>query len=162
MLAPPELEIVIYEELDQIPPFNPDKEEDNSSGPVARFRTALQEADAVLFSTPEYAHGVPGTLKNALDWVVGSGELSGKPVAMVNASSRGTYAQASLKEILTTMDARLLHAAEVTVHVLGKNTTPAEIAATPESSSTLTKSLQSVVNICAREKTERHQTAVHG
>lgn len=65
---------------------------------VTDFRTALRTADAVIFSVPEYAHGVPGVLKNALDWVVASGELAGKPVALFNPSARGTYAQASLSE----------------------------------------------------------------
>ena len=156
-LAPPELEIVIYEGLDQIPPFNPEKEADTLSGPVAQFRTALEEAAAVLFSTPEYAHGLPGTLKNALDWVVGSGELSRKPVVLMNASSRGTYAHASLKEILVTMDANLLQEAEVTIDILGKNYTPTEIAQNPEFSSVLSASLRCVVEACVQEQTKRDQ-----
>jgi chromate reductase, NAD(P)H dehydrogenase (quinone) len=144
LLAPPELDVVVYEELDRIPPFNPDRETDNESGPVADFRAAIRDSDAVLFSTPEYAHGVPGALKNALDWIVGSGELSGMPVALVNASSRGTYAQTSLKETLTTMDAWLIDDAEVTIEILGKDLTPAEIAATPEFASALGASLHSM------------------
>lgn len=148
-LAPPKLEVVLFQELHLIPPFNPDFEAENSSGPVARFRAALHDACAVLFSTPEYAHGVPGVLKNALDWVVGSGELSGKPVVMVNASSRGTYAQASLKEILTTMDARLLHRAEVTIDLIGKSLTPTEIAQDPDIASALRTSLETVIECCA-------------
>jgi chromate reductase len=144
-LAPPELEIVLYEELGQIPPFNPDLEGGYGSGPLARFRTALQESGVVLFSTPEYAHGVPGALKNALDWVVGSGELSGKPVVMVNASSRGTYAQASLREILKTMDAKLLDDAEVTVNIVGKDLTPRQVAEAPESAAALNASLLAIV-----------------
>ena len=149
-LAPPELEVVLFQELHRIPPFNPDLEAENSSGAVSRFRAALQESCAVLFSTPEYAHGVPGVLKNALDWVVGSGELSGKPVVMVNASSRGAHAQASLKEILTTMDARLLDRAEVTIDLIGKSLTPAEIAQEPAFASALRASLEIVGECCAQ------------
>jgi chromate reductase, NAD(P)H dehydrogenase (quinone) len=149
LLAPAQLEITVYEELDQIPPFNPDLEPTLNTGPLTRFRSALRESAVVLFSTPEYAHGVPGALKNALDWVVGSGELSGKPVVMVNASSRGAYAQASLKEILKTMDARLLHDAEVTIHLLGKDLTPAQIAHTPESAAALTASLRIIAECVA-------------
>ena len=147
-LAPPELEVVLFQELHQIPPFNPDFELENSSGPVARFRAALQDSSAVLISTPEYAHGIPGVLKNALDWVVGSGELSGKPVVMVNASSRGTYAQASLKEILTTMDARLLHCAEVTIDLIGKSLTLTEITQEAAFASALRASLETAVEYC--------------
>jgi chromate reductase, NAD(P)H dehydrogenase (quinone) len=149
MLARPELDISLWEELAQIPPFNPDLEDANSSGPVARFRTALQKSALILLSTPEYAHGVPGALKNALDWVVGSGELSDKPVVMVNASSRGTYAQASLREILKTMDARLLSDAEVTVNILGKDWTPEQIAATPEYAAPLNAFLRTIVELVA-------------
>jgi len=148
-LAPPGLEVSLWEELDQIPPFNPDLEDAHSAGPVARFRTALQESAVILFSTPEYAHGMPGALKNALDWVVGSGELSGKPVVMVNASSRGTYAQASLKEVLKTMDARLLHDAEVTVDLMGKKLTPRQIAETPGYAVALSLSLRVVAEFVA-------------
>jgi chromate reductase, NAD(P)H dehydrogenase (quinone) len=146
-LAPPEIEIVLFQELDRIPPFNPDLEAENGTGPVARFRAALRETGAVIFSTPEYAHGLPGVLKNALDWVVGSGELSRKLVVLVNASSRGTYAQASLKEILKTMDATVLHDAEVTINLLGKNLTPAEIARDPTFASSLVISLQSLLTL---------------
>jgi chromate reductase, NAD(P)H dehydrogenase (quinone) len=148
LLAPPQLKIVLYQELDQLPPFNPDLEADNDGKAVTGFRAALRESAVVLISTPEYAHGVPGVLKNALDWVVGSGELSGKPVVMVNASSRGTYAQASLREILTTMDARLLREAEVTVDILGKNLTPATIAEAPEFASRLNAALRTIVDLC--------------
>jgi chromate reductase len=94
-------------------------------------------------------------LKNALDWVVGGGELSGKPVVMVNASSRGTYAQASLREILTTMDARLLREAEVTIDILGKNLTPAKIAETPDFASQLNRALRTIVDLCDRVTTMR-------
>ncbi len=69
----------------------------------------LAAADGVLISSPEYAHGVPGSLKNALDWVVSSGELWHKPVVLLNASPMGgDFAQASLAETLKTMDANVL------------------------------------------------------
>lgn len=132
--------------LDAIPPFNPDREAENDSGPVAQFRTAIRESSVVLFSTPEYAHGIPGTLKNALDWLVKSGELFQKPVVMLNASSRGQYAQASLKEILTTMGAHLLQDAEVTVNLLGRDVTPAQIIEAPEAVSALNRSLAAVLD----------------
>jgi chromate reductase, NAD(P)H dehydrogenase (quinone) len=131
-IAPPSIQVLLYEELETIPAFNPDLDVEPGPASVLRWRAALRDADAVLFSTPEYAHGVPGALKNALDWVVGSGELSGRSVALFNASARGEYAQASLREILKTMDARLLSDAEVTVSLLGKDLTPSEVAANPQ------------------------------
>jgi chromate reductase len=146
LLAPPNLQITLYHELHRIPPFNPDYEHEGNTGPIARFRSAIQTASVVLFSTPEYAHGVPGALKNALDWIVGTGELSRKPVVLINASARGTFAQASLREILTTMDATLLHDAEVILN-LPRNLTPTAIAATPEYAASLNTSLQKIAQL---------------
>src|SRR5690349_783719 len=73
-LAPPGVEIVLYDGLSRLPHFNPDVDGEIALAPVADWRTRLRAADGVLISSPEYAHGVPGSLKNALDWVVGSGE----------------------------------------------------------------------------------------
>lgn len=99
--------VEIYEGLAQLPPFNPDLDEEGLTPPaeVAELRRLLIEADAVLISSPEYAHGVPGVLKNMLDWLVSVGELVGKRVALLNASpAGGSYAQASLLETLRTMN----------------------------------------------------------
>ncbi len=145
LIAPAPLEIVVYEGLEAIPPFNPDLDMEPFPPSVLHFRAALREASAVLFSTPEYAHGVPGALKNALDWIVGSGELSGKTVALFNASSRGEYAQASLREILKTMDARLVSEAEITVS-LGKGVHAYAVAADPEFASLVISALQKIEN----------------
>jgi chromate reductase, NAD(P)H dehydrogenase (quinone) len=146
LIARSHVDLLVYEQLAAIPPFNSDLDMEPAPEPVAHWRAALRDCSAVLFSTPEYAHGVPGTLKNALDWVVGSGELSGKPVALFNASSRGEYAQASLREILKTMDARLLSDAEVTIPLLGKVLDAFEIAANPEFAGPIVSSIQRVVS----------------
>ncbi len=74
-LAPEIVDVSIYRGLADLPPFNPDIDDDRVPAAVASFRGSLQACDAVLISSPEYAHGVPGVLKNALDWVVSSGEL---------------------------------------------------------------------------------------
>jgi NAD(P)H-dependent FMN reductase len=72
----------------------------------------LIDADAIVISSPEYAHGVPGTLKNMLDWLVSTGELVDKPVALLNASpSGGEYAQPALLETLRTMNWKVLESA---------------------------------------------------
>ncbi len=93
----------IYGGLALLPAFNPDLDTDPPLPAVAEFRTELAHADAVIISSPEYAHGVPGVLKNALDWTVGSGEFVGKPVAIVNASSQSQYVTEQLRETLTVM-----------------------------------------------------------
>ena len=84
-LAPPGVEVTLYDGLADLPAFNPDFEGAEPSSVLA-FRGQLKSADGVFISSPEYAHGVPGSLKNALDWIVGSGELVDKPVAILNAS----------------------------------------------------------------------------
>ena len=93
-----------------LPHFNPDLDVEGADPPpaVAAFRAGLRAADGVLISSPEYAHGVPGSLKNALDWVVGTGEFMHKPVALINASATSSHAQNALVETLTIMMAEVM------------------------------------------------------
>jgi chromate reductase len=130
-LAPDYVEISIYRDLAELPPFNPDLDGSDGNAPaaVAAFRTSLEASAAILISSPEYAHGVPGVLKNALDWVVGSGELIDKPIALVNASARATLAWASLAETLTTMSARVIREASATIPLDGRTWSPDDILA---------------------------------
>jgi NAD(P)H-dependent FMN reductase len=109
--APEGMEVTIYEGLAGLPHFNPDDDEEGTTPPpaVAELRALLAAADGILISSPEYAHGVPGSLKNALDWLVSDGALVDKPIALINASPvGGQYAQASLVETLTTMNWRVV------------------------------------------------------
>jgi NAD(P)H-dependent FMN reductase len=106
-VAPGGVRLHLYDGLGELPHFNPDLDEEGSAppAPVAELRRLLIEADAVLISSPEYAHGVPGAMKNLLDWLVSTGELVGKPVALLNASpAGGGYAQSALLETLRTMN----------------------------------------------------------
>jgi NAD(P)H-dependent FMN reductase len=109
--APSGTTVTIYDELESIPPFHPDRdrEGDVAPAPVQRLRAALTAADAVVISTPEYAFGVPGVLKNALDWTVASGDFAGKPTAAISSSPSdlgGDKAYASLLLTLRAMQAR--------------------------------------------------------
>jgi chromate reductase len=116
-VAPAGVEVVLYGGLGELPPFNPDLDTEGSVPPpaVAELRQLILGADAVLISSPEYAHGVPGALKNLLDWLVSVGELSGKRVALVNAArAGGQYAQAALLEILRAMNWHLVPEATLT------------------------------------------------
>lgn len=131
LLAPPEAIVRIYDGLERLPHFNPDREP-QLPPPVAEFRQLVAHADAILISSPEYAHGVPGALKDALDWLVGGSEFSGKPVMLLNASTRSHYAQASLIEILTTMGGVVLLEANRSVPLVGKSPAPEELVANPE------------------------------
>ncbi len=122
MLAPPEVEVVVYEGVHLLPHFNSDLEEDPSRlpSPIIALRAAIGTADGLLISCPEYARGVPGSFKNLLDWLVGSSEFPGKPVALLNTSDRGTTAQAALRLILSTMTARIIEVASLTIPLQGQ------------------------------------------
>ncbi len=101
--CPQNVVIEIFEGLDLLPHFNPEITIDIPQ--VNHFRNKIKEADAVLFSTPEYAFGVPGVLKNALDWLVFSGELNEKPVAAISASPIITGGDKALASLLLTLSA---------------------------------------------------------
>jgi NAD(P)H-dependent FMN reductase len=135
-LAPPEFEISLYREIGELPHFNPDVESVSVPPIVAALRTQVEAADALLICCPEYAHGVPGSFKNALDWLVGIG-LNGKPVGLINASPRSTYVQSSLTEILITMGANMVAGASVTVPLMGRPLDDAAIVGDPEFASSL-------------------------
>ncbi len=137
LAAPDGVEVSVYRGLAELPPFNPDIRDDDAPEPVVRFRAALQACDAVLISSPEYAHGVPGALKNALDWVVGSGEFIDKPIALINASARATHAWASLAETLRMMSARVIVEASITIPLDGRTLAADDIVADVELSGAL-------------------------
>lgn len=102
----------------KLPLFNPDLDNDNPPAAVAALRAEWAAADGFIVCSPEYAHGIPGALKNALDWVVSSGELYEKPVALVTASpSGGEYAHAALQEVLRVLTAKLVPSAVFQVRV---------------------------------------------
>ncbi|MET9025347.1 NAD(P)H-dependent oxidoreductase [Nocardia sp. NPDC004168] len=100
-IAPDGVETVWYDGLADLPAFAPD--DDGTAHPaVVALREQLSRADAVLFSTPEYAGTLPGSLKNLLDWTVGAGDLYGKPVAWITVApeGRGDGATATLRSVL--------------------------------------------------------------
>ena len=99
--------LTIYNDLKTLPHFDPELSADRPPQIIAEFRNAIDKADGVLICTPEYAMGVPGTLKNALDWTVSSGEFSGKPVALITASTSGLKAHESLLDTLQIIDAKI-------------------------------------------------------
>jgi NAD(P)H-dependent FMN reductase len=120
-LAPEGMDVAIFESIRDLPHFDPDLDgpdrdpEDRPDG-VLRLRREIAASDALLISTPEYAHGLPGSLKNALDWLVSSPVVIGKPVALIYGSAgEANYAQEQLKEILTTISARVVREAIIAV-----------------------------------------------
>lgn len=101
-------DFIIYDNLVAIPPFDPGLDSDTPPAAVAGLRTDIGNTDALIICTPEYAFGVPGQLKNALDWLVSSGTLVDKPVALITASSSGEYAHPALLGTLGALSARVV------------------------------------------------------
>jgi len=120
-LAQPDVAVTLYRGLGDLPHFNPDLDIDPPPAAVATLRQAIVSAQALVISTPEYAHSVPGVLKNALDWLVSFEPFLHKPVAILNARPGATFALASLRETLNAMNARLLDAACVTLPLTGNS-----------------------------------------
>ncbi|WP_327488612.1 NADPH-dependent FMN reductase [Telluribacter sp.] len=100
------LEITVYDGLGRLPQFNPDDDQENVAANVSDFRQLLREADGILICTPEYARGVPGTLKNAIDWTISSGEFPHKPTLLITASTDGTFGHRALMETLKAIEAK--------------------------------------------------------
>ncbi|MHB1333687.1 MAG: NADPH-dependent FMN reductase [Sulfuriferula sp.] len=117
-LAPVGMQIDLFDGLGTLPLFNPDIEATDPPT-VANFRARILAADGLLIASPEYAHGITGVMKNALDWMVGCETFVNKPVALFNTSPRAVHAQASIREILTTMSARIVEAASISLPILG-------------------------------------------
>ncbi|MFN8025687.1 MAG: NAD(P)H-dependent oxidoreductase [Acidimicrobiia bacterium] len=110
-VAPDGVTIDIYDGVRALPHFDPDLDGPEPPAPIAELRALLTAADAVLFSTPEYAHALPGALKDMLDWLVGSGELVDKPVAVMSASpglDGGKIAGDALVNLLEVMSASVV------------------------------------------------------
>ncbi|MFE1770062.1 NADPH-dependent FMN reductase [Streptomyces sp. NPDC059008] len=112
-------------DIGALPHFNPDLDGEDATppAPVAALRGAVAAADALLLVSPEYAHGVPGVLKNALDWLVSSGECVDKPVAVLTASpfpTGGDHANAQLRETLRMMTGEVVSAACREIPAIGR------------------------------------------
>jgi NAD(P)H-dependent FMN reductase len=129
-LAPAGTKIEFYNGLGDLPHYNPDREDEIISS-VVNLRNSVRTADGILICSPEYARGVPGSLKNALDWLVGGIEIVRKPVALINASPYSTHAHAALAIILETMSAQVVPEASVTVPLRGRKLSSTGIAADP-------------------------------
>jgi len=119
-LAPPAVKVTVFGGLGELPLFNPDREA-NPPDSVTAFRSAVAGADALLIASPEYAHGVTGTIKNALDWLVSFEPFAYKPVAVLNASPRAHHADDALRETLRTMAAVIVEPACIVIPLLGAN-----------------------------------------
>ena len=131
LLQPAGMQIEFYEGLATLPHFNPDDDVAPLPPAVADWRAKVAAADGLLISSPEYARGIPGSLKNALDWLVSGPEHPGKPIAFFHASERGVASQAALRLVLETMGTRIVDSACITINLLGSEKDAATVAANP-------------------------------
>ena len=121
--SPADFDIEVFDGLGDLPLFSPDLEDDPPES-VLRLAGKVEACDGLLISCPEYAHGIPGAFKNALDWLVSRFEIPGKPVMLVHASTRSAFLRAHLHEVLKTISCRLFPGPEFEVHLIKK--TPRE------------------------------------
>jgi chromate reductase len=131
-VVPAGIDVVRYDGLADLPPFNPDHDVEPAPPSVSALRAAIAGADALVISSPEYAHGVPGALKNALDWLVSGIEIYRKPVALLNPSPLSLFAHPQLVETLRVMNVTLVDAACLSVPIAGRGLDAAGIAADPD------------------------------
>ncbi len=142
-LAPQDINVSVFDGLGKLPLFNPDLDASLPAS-VGDLYRAVSHADALLFASPEYAHGVTGTLKNALDWLVGFEPFAGKIVAVLNASPRAHHADDALREILGTMAAVIVESASVSIPLLGTTLDVSAMAATPSIAEAVGESLRAL------------------
>jgi chromate reductase, NAD(P)H dehydrogenase (quinone) len=127
-LAPSGMTVSLYRGVADLPLFNIDLEQ-SVPAPVAALRAAVTQADALLIASPEYAHGISGVMKNALDWLVSLETFVGKPVALLNAQPRAQFSDPALREILTTMSADLVLPASIALTLTADTLTAAGMLA---------------------------------
>ncbi|SDT30138.1 NAD(P)H-dependent FMN reductase [Mucilaginibacter mallensis] len=114
-MAPAHAAYNIYNNLAQIPPFDPGLDNETPPNAVTELRNLINHADAVIICTPEYAFGVPGQLKNTLDWLVSSSTLVDKPVSLITASSVGNNAHTALLLTLGALSANVIEEATLLI-----------------------------------------------
>lgn len=157
---PAGVELVEYERLREIPPYDADCEAEATPEVVAELREAIRSADAVLIATPEYNHSLPGQLKNALDWAsrpAGQSALMGKPAAAIGASTGmfgAVWAQAEARKVLGALGGRVIEG-ELPVPRAQEQYGDRRLELTPEQSQQLGEILAELVS-----EVEELQTAL--
>ncbi|MGN6766695.1 MAG: NADPH-dependent FMN reductase [Rhizobiaceae bacterium] len=140
--APEGISVDMSGEIRDLPLFNPDQDGERRPPAVAELARQVGEADGLIIASPEYAHGIPGPLKNALDWLVSGSEIPNKPVMLVHASVRGLFVREHLSEVLRTMSTGLHPGAAFETHLVGKPSEEArEILDRPETREHIVRTL---------------------
>lgn len=149
--------VCVFEGLGELPLFNPDIEHTNPVG-VVQLKAQIAAADALIIASPEYAHGITGVLKNALDWLVSSEVFVNKPVALFNAAPRAVHAYASLREIVTMMSAHVVNESSIILPVSGSELDDDGIYADLNMSASIRAALQSLSNAVVKFREHKQCT----
>lgn len=147
-LAGPGVQVQVSHCVRQLPLFNQDTDPARQPA-VCTLYAEVQAADALVIASPEYAHGISGAMKNALDWLVSFEPFVNKPVAVLNASPRAHIADAALREVLKTMSAVIVEAASVSIPLLGAHLSEDAMVADPEVSHTIRQALTALKQAAA-------------
>jgi chromate reductase, NAD(P)H dehydrogenase (quinone) len=146
--------VTIFDGLSELPHFNPDLDNENPPAQVTEFRRQLREADGILICTPEYAIGVPGTLKNAIDWTVSSMEFSQKPVALITGSLSGEKAHKSLLETLLIIEARITRDTQLLISFVKTKVSSDSIITDSGTLNSIKRLIESLTKIILKEDEE--------
>jgi len=153
-LAPPEIEVRVYLGVQALPLFNPDLEAEVPHE-VIDLREEVAAADALIFASPEYAHGMTGVVKNTLDWLVSFEPFACKPVAIFNTSPRSKYADPALRETLQTMSACIVNEASFSSQLVGTKMSETDMVLSPVISAEIKAALTALQDFCCQSKFDR-------
>jgi chromate reductase, NAD(P)H dehydrogenase (quinone) len=154
--APAGIEVTVFEDLADLPAFNPDVDIEPLPAPVSALRSAIAASDGVLLSTPEYAGSLPGAFKNLLDWMVGSDELFSRPVGWINTSVSPTGAVAAhedLRRVLEFVGATLVEDACVDLPVPRASVGPDGLIDDPLLRKRISDTLRALTRAATRRRT---------
>lgn len=140
----------IYDNIGLLPHFDPTYNHENTPAEVARFRSLIAGADGVIICSPEYAFGIPGSMKNAPDWTVASGEFTDKPVAVITASSSGDKAHAALLLVMNVITGGVTDASTLLIPYVRTKVNNEGVITDTETSAQLQAVVQSLLQQIAR------------
>lgn len=151
--APASIGIEIFRGVGGLPPFTPDLDHCLPAS-VANFRDRTAAADALVIACPEYAGGIPGMFKNALDWLVGCDRFNSRPVMLINVSPRAVEAEAALRLVLKTMSAPVVEEASRRIPIRDREATGETLAADPAVAAELDRAFAALAAYLGRAAAE--------
>ncbi|MBV1916005.1 MAG: NAD(P)H-dependent oxidoreductase [Pseudomonadales bacterium] len=152
MLAPSHVNITIGK-IEELPLFNLDREYDDIPA-LAELKSELKQSSGLIIASPEYAHGIGGPMKNALDWLVSGDEFPYKPIMLINTSPRASHAQQALIEVLTTMSGNVIEASRVSIPLLSSDLDVDGIVEDPEIANALLIGLDTFCSVIVKNQTD--------